>query len=97
MAFKIRALGEADRERAAQFLNTHWGSDRIVTRGRIHQADELPGFLAEVEGELGGLLTYQIAGEACEIVSLNSAGGSRSVCRTGLWCASTSTIGNCSP
>jgi ribosomal protein S18 acetylase RimI-like enzyme len=72
MNFNIRALREADRERAAHFLETHWGSNRIVTRGRMHQADELPGFLAEVGGELVGLLTYQIEGNACEIVSLNS-------------------------
>jgi N-acetylglutamate synthase-like GNAT family acetyltransferase len=72
MRFNIRALREADRERVAHFLETHWGSSRIVTRGRIHHADELPGFLAEVEGELVGLLTYQIERNACEIVSLNS-------------------------
>ena len=72
MTFNIRALREADRERVAHFLETHWGSSRIVTRGRIHHADELLGFLAEVEGELVGLLTYQIERNACEIVSLNS-------------------------
>jgi N-acetylglutamate synthase-like GNAT family acetyltransferase len=79
MTFTIRALCEADRESVAHFIKTHWGSNRIVTRGRIHRADELDGFLAEVEGTLVGLLTYRVEGDACEIVTLNSTMQGRGV------------------
>lgn len=53
----------------------HWGSTRIVSRGRIHQADRLPAFIAELNGQSVGLLTYYINDDACEVVSLNSLVG----------------------
>ncbi len=44
----------------------------MVTRGKMHQADELPGFIAVHEGKPAGLVTYHINGNECEIVSMNS-------------------------
>lgn len=49
-----------------------WAGPRMVTRGRIHQADELPGFIALQEGKPAGLITYDIVGDQCEIVTMNS-------------------------
>jgi GNAT superfamily N-acetyltransferase len=37
----------------------------------IHQADQLPGLVAEVEGQLEGLLTYNMKDDMFEIVTLN--------------------------
>ena len=62
-------------------MKEYWASTQIVTRGRVHPADRLPGFIAEVEDRPVGLLTYQIADNQCEIVSLNSL-------REGLWIGS---------
>lgn len=70
--FRIRPLGDTDRQWVASLLGKRWASPRIVTRGRVHQADRLPGFIAEVEDRPAGLLTYCIEGDACEIVSLDS-------------------------
>jgi ribosomal protein S18 acetylase RimI-like enzyme len=56
-----------------RFLIEHWGSTSIVSRGRLHQADELPGFAAIQGGDPVGLVTYRIDGDECEIVSLDSA------------------------
>ena len=53
-------------------LTQRWHSARIVTRGRVHQADELPGFVAELGGQLAGLVTYRLDAHECEIVSLDS-------------------------
>jgi GNAT superfamily N-acetyltransferase len=69
---RIRPLEEKDRAWVAGLLEEHWRSARIVTRGRVHQADRLPGFIAEVEGRPVGLLTYEIDARQCEVVSLNS-------------------------
>jgi RimJ/RimL family protein N-acetyltransferase len=44
----------------------------IVTRGRIHLVDQLPGFIAFLNDQRSGLVTYHIEADACEIVSLNS-------------------------
>jgi len=69
---EIRPLNVDDRDFVAHVLIQHWASTRIVTRGVVHQADELPGFIAVEGGERIGLAVYRIDGEECEIITLNS-------------------------
>jgi ribosomal protein S18 acetylase RimI-like enzyme len=73
--FRIRPSNKGDRDWTTRFLEEHWHSTRIVTRGRIHYADELPGFVAVQEDEPVGLVTYRIDGDECEIVTMNSLVG----------------------
>jgi GNAT superfamily N-acetyltransferase len=70
--FSIRPLHDDDRVWVARLLEERWGAARIVTRGRLHAADRLPGFIAEVEGQPTGLVTFRLAGGDCEVVSLDS-------------------------
>jgi len=50
-----------------------WGADFIVTRGRKVFAAELPGFIAHSsDGEPVGLVTFEIVGDQCEIVTLDA-------------------------
>ena len=70
-SFRIRPIEDADRRWVARFLEQRWGSSRIVTRGVIHQAHELPGFMAVQQGEAVGLVTLRIEEGRCEIVSLD--------------------------
>ena len=44
----------------------------IVTRGMKHYPEKYPGFIAEVKGKRAGLVTYNIKGRDCEIVTMNS-------------------------
>lgn len=78
----FRPATEADRPWIVELLTEYWGSPKIVTRGRLHDADLLPGYIAEVDRWRGGLVTYRIAAAACEIISLISL-------REGLWIGST--------
>jgi ribosomal protein S18 acetylase RimI-like enzyme len=55
-----------------QLLVEHWRSVKIVSRGKIHYADRLPGFIALRSGERVGFATYRIESDECEIVTLNS-------------------------
>ena len=55
-----------------KLLNRQWGSTLVVTRGKIHVASQLPGFFAFQNGEPVGLVTFNIDGDHCEIVTLNS-------------------------
>ncbi|HEB84961.1 MAG TPA: GNAT family N-acetyltransferase [Bacteroidetes bacterium] len=71
----VRAVGPGDREWLRTNLRSEWGSERVVTRGRVHQADELPGFIAEIDREPIGYLIYAINGEECEIIVLHSTRG----------------------
>jgi RimJ/RimL family protein N-acetyltransferase len=43
-----------------------------VSRGKIHQGDKLPGFVAYFHENPVGFCTYRISDQQCELVSLNS-------------------------
>jgi N-acetylglutamate synthase-like GNAT family acetyltransferase len=78
----IRTKTEADQTWCADLLTTHWGSTQVVSRGRLHDANTLPGFIAESQGKPIGLLTYRIEDTQCEIVSLNSLLEKRGIAST---------------
>jgi ribosomal protein S18 acetylase RimI-like enzyme len=67
-------LNDADRGWVARLLKEHWASTRSVSRGRVYDADRLPGFAAVRDGRPIGLATYRIEDDECEIVTLNSLG-----------------------
>jgi ribosomal protein S18 acetylase RimI-like enzyme len=71
-AFETRIILEADRNWIAGVLKEHWGSTSIVSRGRVHRADGLPGFAAVRKDEPIGLATYRIERGQCELLTLNS-------------------------
>ncbi len=71
-AILVRPLAEADRAWANRLVAGRWGSTRMVTRGVLHDMTRLPGLVAWRAGERAGLLTYHLAGDSCEIVSLDS-------------------------
>ena len=65
-------MGKEDRPWALHLLQENWGSAIMVTRGKIHRVDELPGFIAIHDDKSAGLITYDIVGTQCEITSMNS-------------------------
>lgn len=70
--FVIRRVKDDDRGWVARFVAERWGTTAIVSRGRVHQVDRLPGFVALQADSLIGLITYRIDGDACEVVTLDS-------------------------
>jgi ribosomal protein S18 acetylase RimI-like enzyme len=70
----IRALEHSDREPVAAFYREHWGSDRVVSQGRMHRVAELSGFVALSDDGNGieGLVTFLIEGDRCEVVTLDA-------------------------
>jgi ribosomal protein S18 acetylase RimI-like enzyme len=68
----IRALSPADRDWVTRHVAEHWGAETVVAHGTLYCPAELPGFVAEADGRVVGLITYHIAGDACEIVTLDS-------------------------
>ncbi len=70
--FGIEPVDEKHREWIRTIMQQHWFSAEVVTRGRIHHAGELPGFVAVQEDQPVGLVTYHLDGNECELVSLNS-------------------------
>ncbi len=72
MQFEIKPTTETDRLWIKSLLRQYWGSSRVVSRGRLHQTEMLPGFLAAQQRRNTGLIIYRIEGAQCEIVTLNS-------------------------
>jgi GNAT superfamily N-acetyltransferase len=70
--FEVRELNASDHQWVGRLLVQLWHSTKIVSRGRIHHADQLPGFIAFREHNRLGLVTYDLANNECEIVTLNS-------------------------
>ncbi|MEN8908378.1 MAG: GNAT family N-acetyltransferase [Clostridiales bacterium] len=55
------------------FISKTWGSQIIVSRGKVFNANRLEGYVVvDDEDEVKGILTYCTARHKCEIVSLNS-------------------------
>ena len=70
--FQVQPVSAADRAWRSALLEKEWGATWVVSRGRLHRADELPGFIGVRGAEHIGLVTYRIEAGECEIVSLNS-------------------------
>jgi N-acetylglutamate synthase-like GNAT family acetyltransferase len=68
----LRRLTDHDIPRLRQFWIEHWGSDEMVTRGRVYRPEQLEGFVVEEQGAWLGLLTFAVEDRECEITSLDS-------------------------
>jgi len=68
----IHPLTPTDRDWVRRKIIAAWGAETIVVHETVYHPAELPGFIAEAEGEIAGLLTYHLEGEACEIVTLDA-------------------------
>jgi len=69
----VREVEPADYAWARSFLGQHFGSTKVVSRGVMHQAENLPGFIAIFRGEPSALLTYCVMNGDLEVVSLHAA------------------------
>lgn len=68
----MREIQASDRVWLAQFASEHWGAPFVISRGVRYELSQLPGFIAEDQGEYAGVVTYHCEGHACEVVSLDS-------------------------
>lgn len=82
---RIDPITPADQSWIQTTLDERWHGHVVVSRGRTHDAAQLPGFIARTDNPLQmrsgqviptgtavGLITYAIEGDACEIVTLDS-------------------------
>ena len=68
----IRPINQGDKAWVSSLINEMWGSVNMVVRGSIYHVNELPGFIAILEDEPVGLVTYFLEEGDCEIISLDS-------------------------
>lgn len=76
----LRAVEDADRAWVKEFIKDQWGDEFVVIHGDVITPHLLPGFLAHnAHDEVEGLVTYQISGDVCEVITINSLAASRGV------------------
>lgn len=61
-----------NRQQINDFLKEHWFSTDMVVRGKIFDLSKAEGFAAMEDGRITGLVTYEMRGKVCEILSLDS-------------------------
>ena len=60
-------IQDADRAEVAEFIERHWGSKIVMSRGKVFYPHEEQGFLERRDGAIVGLLTYHIDEEGMEV------------------------------
>lgn len=68
----LRRISIEDRQRISRFLEAHWGASIVVSRGRVHTANDLDGFIFEHDSEIVGLITFRVDGNELEVVTLDA-------------------------
>ena len=68
----VRDKMEYDQEWVNEISISEWKSDIVVVHGDTYRPSELPGLVAEFEGERIGLMTYCFMDTYCEIITLSS-------------------------
>ena len=64
----IREYRPPDRAWAEEHLEAEWGGSLQARRGELVDVLDLPGLVAEVDGEPVGIATYRLDGDECELV-----------------------------
>jgi len=72
MNFKIKKTTDKDKEWVLEIVRG-WGADFIVSRGRKIYPAEIESYYAEDDsGRKLGLISFEITGDQCEIVTLDA-------------------------
>jgi GNAT superfamily N-acetyltransferase len=70
--FQIRPVSAEDKDWILSLLKEHWDSEKVISRGKVHNGTELPGFVAVLDGRNVGLITYLFKNNECEIITIDS-------------------------
>lgn len=71
-ALAVRGVDRRDRAWVASLLRERWGATVVISRGRCHDAQSLPGLIAEAGSERVGLATYRVDHGELELVTLDA-------------------------
>ncbi len=72
-------ISSGNRAAVNEFIREHWFTTEMIVRGRVVDMTKASGIAAMDDGKIAGLLTYEMSGERCEILSLDSVVSCRGV------------------
>lgn len=78
----VRSLVATDQPWLATLVSAHFGSTRVVSRGVLTDAPQLPGLVAVADGTPVGVVLYRIVQHDCEVVVLIATQLRRGIGRT---------------
>ena len=67
-----RPIQDQDRPAIADFIEKHWHSKKVMSRGKAYFPHEQEGFIEWRDGQIVGLLTMAYQDDALEVLTLNS-------------------------
>jgi GNAT superfamily N-acetyltransferase len=68
----IRPVLQTDRPTVEWLITELWGAPETVVHDTVFHPAVLPGLIAERDGRIVGLLTYNVTADVLEIVTLNA-------------------------
>ncbi len=74
----VRSRVAADEPAVAEFLRS-WHSEVVARLGRLERSLDHPALLVEERATLDGVLTYVLAADSCEILTLHAAQPGRGI------------------
>ncbi|XEC96638.1 GNAT family N-acetyltransferase [Paenibacillus tarimensis] len=70
---KLLEIDDGLKNKVSELVSNHWGSSLMVSRGKVHHIDRLPGYvILDDAGEILALVTFARTDHDVEIVSLDS-------------------------
>ena len=73
MTISVHTISKQDYPWVGEVFAREWGAEFLVVKGRLIHPERLQGFYAANEtGDRIGLVTYEVVGNDCEMVSLNA-------------------------
>lgn len=70
--WEIRPVTDRDRPAIRKWMEALWGDARVVVHDTVYLPEQLEGFVADMAGEWLGLITFRIAEDQCEVVTLDA-------------------------
>lgn len=68
----LSEIQDSDRDAVAEFIQRHWDSKIVTSRGKAYYPHEHPGLIERRDGNIVGLLTYRVDHEDMHVLTLNS-------------------------
>ncbi len=69
---RVTELSDDDRKWVRERTELLFGGEFVVSGAEVHDPHKLPGFIATEGSERVGLVTYDIKGDGCEVVTIDA-------------------------
>jgi GNAT superfamily N-acetyltransferase len=72
MEYELKEKANKDNTIISKLIKENWGSEKIVTKGKIYDVNTLDGIIAFIGEDIVGIGLYIINNRECEIIVLQS-------------------------